>query len=119
MPERQGNTRASGRRESRRRFFQLLAGSPLLAAAYPALRPAWQEAVAWESSNGVTVDQDQQGFSVQIAVRRWSSRPPPTPVPTPRRPALSHWTATGSSKGNSRAKLSILPNKRSMCGTWR
>ncbi len=43
MPERQGNTRASGRRESRRRFFQLLAGSPLLAAAYPALRPAWQE----------------------------------------------------------------------------
>ena len=55
MPERQGNTRASGRRESRRRFFQLLAGSPLLAAAYPALRPAWQEAVAWESSQSATV----------------------------------------------------------------
>ena len=36
-------------RESRRRFFQLLAGSPLLAAAYPALPPAWQEAVAKES----------------------------------------------------------------------
>ena len=36
-------------RESRRRFFQLLAGNPLLAAAYPALPPAWQEAVAKES----------------------------------------------------------------------
>ena len=49
MPERRGNTGASGRRESRRRFFQLLAGSPLLAAAYPALPPSWQEAVARES----------------------------------------------------------------------
>ena len=44
MPERKGNTRASGRRESRRRFFQLLAGSPLLAAAFPVLPPSWQEA---------------------------------------------------------------------------
>ena len=44
MPRRPGNVR-----ESRRRFFQLLAGSPLLAAAYPALPPSWQEAVAQES----------------------------------------------------------------------
>ncbi len=54
MPERQGNTRASGRRESRRRFFQLLAGSPLLAAAFPVLPPSWQEAVARESLHGAT-----------------------------------------------------------------
>ena len=49
MPERQGKRSASGRRESRRRFFRLLAGSPLLATAYPALPPSWQEAVARES----------------------------------------------------------------------
>ena len=52
MPERRGNTGVSGRRESRRSFFRLLAGSPLLAAAYPALPPSWQEAVAHESLSG-------------------------------------------------------------------
>ena len=30
---------------SRRHFFKLLAGSPLLATAYPALSPAWQQEV--------------------------------------------------------------------------
>ena len=49
MPEEQGDTRASGRQESRRRFFRLLAGSPLLAAAYTTLPPSWQQAVARES----------------------------------------------------------------------
>ena len=48
MPERRGTVR-----QSRRRFFQLLAGSPLLAAAYPALPPAWQEAVAREARHGM------------------------------------------------------------------
>ena len=52
MPERRGDTGASSRRESRRRFFQLLAGSPLLAAAYSALPPSWKEAVAKESLRG-------------------------------------------------------------------
>ena len=54
MSEKRGNAGASGVRESRRRFFQLLAGSPLLAAAYPALPPAWQEAVAREAQRGAT-----------------------------------------------------------------
>ncbi len=44
MPENRKNVL-----ESRRRFFQLLAGSPLLAAAYPALPKAWQEGVAREA----------------------------------------------------------------------
>ncbi len=52
MSKRPENMGATGRRESRRRFFQLLAGSPLLAAAYPALPPSWQEAVARESLLG-------------------------------------------------------------------
>ena len=54
MSERRDNAGASGRRESRRRFFRLLAGSPLLAAAYPALPPSWQEAVARESLRNTT-----------------------------------------------------------------
>ena len=54
MSERRGNADVSGRRESRRRFFQLLAGSPLLAAAYPALPSSWQEAVAREALRGAT-----------------------------------------------------------------
>ena len=54
MSERRDSMDASGRRESRRRFFQLLAGSPLLAAAYPALPPSWQDAVARESLGNVT-----------------------------------------------------------------
>jgi len=33
------------RRESRRQFFKLLAGSPLLALAYPTLPPSWQRAI--------------------------------------------------------------------------
>jgi 4-hydroxymandelate oxidase len=35
-------------RASRRRFFRLFAGSPLLALAYPALAPSWQRALARE-----------------------------------------------------------------------
>jgi isopentenyl diphosphate isomerase/L-lactate dehydrogenase-like FMN-dependent dehydrogenase len=34
---------------SRRRFFAMLAGSPLLALFYPGLPPDWQRAIAWES----------------------------------------------------------------------
>ena len=49
MSDPQKVTRNANRRESRRRFFQLLAGSPLLAAAYPALPTSWQEAVALEA----------------------------------------------------------------------
>jgi len=38
-----GTSRSS---ESRRRFFKLLAGSPLLAMAYPTLPPEWQREIA-------------------------------------------------------------------------
>jgi isopentenyl diphosphate isomerase/L-lactate dehydrogenase-like FMN-dependent dehydrogenase len=46
------DTRASGfdRRENRRRFLKLLAGSPLLAAASPPLAPAWLQALARDPS---------------------------------------------------------------------
>ena len=37
-----------GQRASRRRFFQMLAGSPLLAAAYPLFPPEWQLGVDTE-----------------------------------------------------------------------
>ncbi len=49
MAERQGNSGASVGRASRRSFFKLLAGSPLLAMAYPALPPNWPQAVAREA----------------------------------------------------------------------
>lgn len=52
MSESRGTMRAPNRRESRRRFFQLLAGSPILAAAYPALPNAWKEAVETEAGHG-------------------------------------------------------------------
>ena len=48
MPDKRMNPDAV-RRDSRRRFIQFLAGSPLLAAAYPALPPSWQTAVAHEA----------------------------------------------------------------------
>ena len=52
MPERPGSTGAQGRRESRRRFFKLLASSPLLATAYPVLPSSWQDAIAEEAVHG-------------------------------------------------------------------
>lgn len=54
MPGRRDDTNAATRQESRRRFLQFLAGSPLLAAAYPALPPSWQRAVARESGGAAT-----------------------------------------------------------------
>ena len=42
------DTRASGHRTSRRHFFKLLAGSPMLALAYPGLPPSWQRSVQRE-----------------------------------------------------------------------
>ncbi len=39
-------------RASRRRFFKLLAGSPILALAYPALAASWEQAVARELPTG-------------------------------------------------------------------
>jgi 4-hydroxymandelate oxidase len=51
MTTRPHDTRTAQQRASRRQFFKLLAGSPLLAAAYPALSPAWQREVerAWHA----------------------------------------------------------------------
>jgi 4-hydroxymandelate oxidase len=43
-----GDTRVSDHRTSRRHFFKLLAGSPMLALAYPGLPPSWQRAVSRE-----------------------------------------------------------------------
>jgi 4-hydroxymandelate oxidase len=48
MTGRKGSPGTSGQ-ESRRRFFKLLAGSPLLALAYPALPRSWQQEVAVEA----------------------------------------------------------------------
>ena len=45
MTGREANTSVVDRRESRRQFFKLLAGSPLLALAYPTLPPSWQRAI--------------------------------------------------------------------------
>src|ERR1044072_68746 len=41
-------TGVSDHRQSRRYFFKLLAGSPMLALAYPGLPPSWQRAVQRE-----------------------------------------------------------------------
>jgi 4-hydroxymandelate oxidase len=45
MTARTAGTGASGHRASRRHFFKMLAGSPLLALMYPALSPRWQRAI--------------------------------------------------------------------------
>ena len=49
MPAKRHHAATARQRDSRRGFLKLLAGSPLLAAAYPALPPSWQRAVARES----------------------------------------------------------------------
>jgi len=49
MSGRRSGTPLPDRRTSRRRFFKLLAGSPLLGLAYPSLPPSWQRALALES----------------------------------------------------------------------
>ena len=48
MTARRADTRVSDNRTSRRHFFKLLAGSPMLALAYPALPPSWQRSVSRE-----------------------------------------------------------------------
>ena len=45
MTRRAEDAATSDHRTSRRHFFKLLAGSPLLAMAYPALPPAWRQGV--------------------------------------------------------------------------
>ena len=63
MAERRGNMDTSGHCASRRRFFRLLAGSPLLAAAYPALPSSWQEALARESLQRAPAGLRPAGFA--------------------------------------------------------
>ncbi len=48
---------ASSTRTSRRHFFKLLAGSPLLALVYPTLAPSWQRALARELQTGAAATQ--------------------------------------------------------------
>ena len=52
MTGRNTDTGVSVHRASRRHFFKMLAGSPLLALAYPALSPSWQKAVDRELQRG-------------------------------------------------------------------
>ena len=107
MSEKRGDAGASGVRESRRRFFQLLAGSPLLAAAYPALPPAWQEAVAREAQRGATTGPRPTGvpcpdcgqemvFPTSVATRSLRSRA------DQRRPTGSQPVLGGAACGSSR-----------------
>jgi 4-hydroxymandelate oxidase len=55
MSGRQADTSASVNRTSRRHFFKLLAGSPMLALAYPALPPSWQRSVSRELQRSAAV----------------------------------------------------------------
>jgi isopentenyl diphosphate isomerase/L-lactate dehydrogenase-like FMN-dependent dehydrogenase len=48
MAEGRADAHAADHRTSRRQFFKLLAGSPMLALAYPGLPPSWQRAVQRE-----------------------------------------------------------------------
>ncbi len=56
MTTRHHDTPTAQQHASRRQFFKLLAGSPLLAAAYPTLSPAWQREVerAWHAERMAT-----------------------------------------------------------------
>ena len=45
MTRRAEDAATSDHRTSRRHFFKLLAGSPLLALAHPGLPPAWRQGV--------------------------------------------------------------------------
>jgi isopentenyl diphosphate isomerase/L-lactate dehydrogenase-like FMN-dependent dehydrogenase len=48
---------------SRRRFFKVLAGSPLLAAIYPSLSPGWQRALASEWPRGASTNAHAGGVT--------------------------------------------------------
>ena len=48
MSGRRADPSGTDNRTSRRHFFKLLAGSPMLALAYPALPPSWQRSVSRE-----------------------------------------------------------------------
>ena len=91
MPETPG-TVTPGQRKSRRQFFKLLASSPLLAAAYPALPSSWQDAIAKEAVRGAAPGPRPAGipcpdcgaemvFPPQLDTRL-ADRPPPRATPT-------------------------------------
>lgn len=54
MPTPTARTNAAVNRESRRRFFQFLAASPLLALAYPVLAADWRQAIEREAGHRAT-----------------------------------------------------------------
>src|SRR3990172_1984230 len=66
MTGRKADTRESDTRTSRRHFFTLLAGSPLLAMAYPTLPPSWQQAVGREWQRGAAA-QGAGALEAQLA----------------------------------------------------
>ena len=96
MAGRPGSTTAQNQRESRRRFFKLLAASPLLAAAYPGLPSSWQDAIAKE------------------AVRATSAGPRPAGIPCPDCgaemvfPTQAHAPLAGQESAN---PLALDPNR--------
>jgi 4-hydroxymandelate oxidase len=52
MTQQRADKGASDKGTSRRQFFKMLAGSPLLALAYPGLPPSWQQEVGRELERG-------------------------------------------------------------------
>ena len=74
MTGRRANTSVSDHRTSRRHFFKLLAGSPMLALAYPALSPSWQRSVWRELQRSAPPGRGRQELAVPTAGRRWLTR---------------------------------------------
>lgn len=67
MPESTARTGESVGRSSRRRFFQLMAGSPLLALAYPALAAEWRQAQGAPNLGASALDDQLGGQLVESA----------------------------------------------------
>ena len=67
MPESTARTGKSVGRSSRRRFFQLMAGSPLLALAYPALAAEWRQAQGAPNLGASALDDQLGGQLVESA----------------------------------------------------
>jgi isopentenyl diphosphate isomerase/L-lactate dehydrogenase-like FMN-dependent dehydrogenase len=81
-----------GQRSSRRRFFQMLAGSPALALAYPALSPAWRREVDRElarahaasaAAGGGACADCGQPLALAVSHAQQGAAQPAAPAPPP------------------------------------